>query len=130
MASKLYVLLFTEYEMLIDFKLFGCFDEALKEYLGYSIQETRKLLVDESDSDSKREDDESEDEEDISCKLQIFEKSVDSSELVVVKEFSIDFFLEQIANDHEDDLKEYLEKLEDIVCEDIPIPEEITKLFE
>lgn len=129
MASKLYVLLFTEYDMLIDFKLFGSFDEALKEYLGYSIQETRKLLVDESETEKDDEEVSEEDEEDISCKLQIFEKSVDSSELVVTKEFSIDFFLEQIANDHEDDLKEYLEKLEDIVCEDIPIPEEITKLF-
>lgn len=132
--GKLYVLVFTEYDILIDFKIFGEFDEALKEYLGYSIQETKKLLVDDSlveesepenDSDSEKV---SEDDEDITCKLQIFETSTDSSEFVLTKEFNIDFFLENVVNDREE-LKGYLEKLEDIICDDTPVPSEILDIF-
>lgn len=141
--SKLYVLVFTEFDMLIDFKIFGEFDEALKEYIGYSTQETRKLLVDESDTekedlDSKGSDDEAEsedklekvsvDEDDITCKLQIQDKAVDSSEYVVTKEFDIDYFLENVVND-KDDLKDYLNNLENIVCGDDPVPEDILGLF-
>jgi len=132
--GKLYVLVFTEYDILIDFKIFGEFDEALKEYIGYSIQETKKLLiddslVDESDPENESESEKvSEDDEDITCKLQIFETATNSSEFVLTKEFTIDFFLENVVNDCEG-LKEYLEKLEDIVCEDVPVPSDILQVF-
>lgn len=137
--SKLYILVFTEFDMLIDFKIFGDFDEALKEYLGYSTQETRKLLVDEPDEnnedlDSKESDNDSElekvsqDEDDITCKFQIFDKADDSSEFVITKEFDIDFFLENVVNE-KDNLKEYLDGLENIVCGDDPVPEELSELF-
>ncbi len=141
--DKLYVLVFAEYGMLIDFKIFKQLDEALKEYIGYSTQETRKLLIDESLADSDKEleketdsdtgDDEVEKisddgDEDITCKLQFFGISNDSYEFVVEKEFDIDFFLENVVNDKEE-LKEYLEKLEDIVCGDDPVPNDIVELF-
>ena len=124
--SKIYVITYMDIAIL-DYKIYGSFEVALKEYVSNCIDETRKIVLeklDDDDSDSNTVsvisssgDDLtdyssiSDDEGIATCILQVLELDTVSHEYVTVKEYDIDTFQEFLGE--MENLDQYLEGLED-----------------
>lgn len=122
--SKIYVITYMDVAIL-DYKIYGSFEVALKEYVSNCIDETRKIVLenlDDSDSNtvsviSSSGDDLtdysslSDDESVATCILQVLELDTATHEYVTVKEYDIDTFQEFLGE--MENLDQYLEALED-----------------
>jgi hypothetical protein len=146
--SKLFVLLYMDVAV-SDFKIYATHEEALKEYLRASIQETRRNLAeDEEDqesvddnlsTESKENMDSSDEEEDdvadpeyvcdddlddVTCILQMFEAN--GTEYKPYKEFDIEYFQDFLSG--RDDLATYLDELDEALSNDC-IPPVVLEAF-
>jgi len=143
--DKLYVLMYSDIAI-SDFRIFSNFDDALIEYLKSSIFETKNLLleddedeinpkclieeIDDNDEECDEEEDSDEDndsEDDVTCTLQIYNISSDTSEFKAVKEFDVDYFQDLISE--KENLGDYLDDLEEKI-NDNNIPSEIKNAFQ
>lgn len=153
MSKKIYALVFTDSSIPMDFTIFDSFEEALKRFIEYSLHETRKLMLSEdveedgevkstSNDDTESENDgveecesennEDEDEDDeLSCTFQVLEKCDPSTEYVLVKEFDMDYFLEDfLAVGQRENLDVFLDDLEKLVTDDnAHLPQEVLDAF-
>jgi len=124
--NRLYVLLFTDV-IVSDFNIYSSLNVALKEYLKFSINETRIILNEVLEEETGESSSDKESDNSISCTLQVFELDPEISQYLCINNFSIDNFQDFIGN-YDDNIEEYLNNLESLLNNN-EIPEEIVKLF-
>lgn len=123
--NRLYILLFTDV-VVSDFNIYSSLDVALKEYLKFSINETRTILNEVLQEENGKSSSDCETDDSISCTLQVFEHDPEVSQYLCINNFSIDNFQDFIGN--YDNIEEYLNNLESSLNNN-KIPDEIVKLF-
>ena len=139
--SNIYTVIFMNADMaMLDFKIYGNYTAALKEFLKQAILETKEKFAEEDDdsefdvtSDSETdEDDESEyedDEDETTCVLQIHappEKSEGEYELKL--EYDVESFQEFLSE--KEDALEYMTQMEkDLEEPGFTLPNEIMQVF-
>lgn len=145
MSKRIYALVFNDSSIPMDFTIYDSFEEALKRYIEYCLHETRMLLLseevslssgDKSDKSDRTYDDcddrESKNSDDeLSCTFQVLEKYGPSTEYMLVKEYDMDFFLEEfIGIGHRDNIDVFLNDLDKIITDDnMQLPQEVLDAF-
>jgi hypothetical protein len=141
--SKIYTVIFMNADMaMLDFKIYGNYTAALKEFLKQAILETKEKFAEEvsgSDDDSEfdvtsdsetEEDDEYEDDEDeTTCVLQVHAPPEQSDgEFELKLEYDVESFQEFLSE--KEDALEYMNQLEkDLGEPGFTLPDEIFQVF-
>lgn len=137
---KVYNILYNDGETLEDIKVYTNYMAALKEFLGYCVKVTKRMIVEDDDEDenddvvsqtdvlqlSDSDNDSDEDSEDKSCVLLVYEPHDDSPDLLLTKEYDIDMFHEFV--EEKDDVEIFIASLEEAL-EHNNIPHELLVKF-
>jgi hypothetical protein len=144
--SNIYTVIFMNADMaILDFKIYGSYTAALKEFLKQAILETKEKFAEEvsgSDDDSEfdvtsdsetDEDDDSDyedDEDETTCVLQVHAppEQSDDGEYELKLEYDVESFQEFLSE--KDDALEYMNQLEkDLAEPGFTLPTEIVQVF-